>query len=83
MTAVVAVVVRCGRGSTECVVGDVGGGRHDRPPRPFGWRTVMIAHTRASCRFGMVESARQWQMQPPVVNACGARSSGSMAPPGL
>jgi hypothetical protein len=33
MTAVVAVVVRCGRGSTECVVGDVGGAGADMTGR--------------------------------------------------
>jgi hypothetical protein len=72
MTEIMAVVVHCGRafsgGATARVVGDVGDGC-DGPPRPFGCRTVMIAHARASCRFGVVGSACQWQMQPPAVSA--------------
>jgi hypothetical protein len=48
MPTIVAVVVRRGRafsgGATARVVGVVGGGR-DGPPRPFGCRAVMIAHT--------------------------------------
>jgi hypothetical protein len=51
MTVVVVVVVRRGRafsgGATAHVVGDVWGGRHDGPPRPFCCCTVMIVHTRA------------------------------------
>jgi hypothetical protein len=62
MTSVVTAVVRCGRafsgGATARVVGDVGGGR-DGPPRPFGCRTVMIAHARAPGYFGAVGPACQ------------------------
>jgi hypothetical protein len=83
MTAVTAVVVRYGHafsgGATARVVGDVGGVR-DGPPRPFGCRTVMIARARTSCRFVVVGPARQWQVQPPAVNARGARASGSTTP---
>jgi hypothetical protein len=86
MIAVVAAVVRCGRaflgGATARIVGDVGG-RRDGPPRHFGCRTVMVAHARASCGVGVVGSARQWQVQPPVVNARGTHGLGSAAPPGL
>jgi hypothetical protein len=57
MTMVAAAIVRCGRafsgGATAHVVGDVGGGR-DGPPRPFGRRTVMIAHARVADCFGAV-----------------------------
>jgi hypothetical protein len=88
MTAVVTAIVRCGHAfsgdTTAHVVGDVGGGR-DGPPQPFGCRAVMIAHVRASCRFVVVGFARQWQMQPPIVNARGTRARGSCsaAPPDL
>jgi hypothetical protein len=86
MAAVMAVVMRCGHafsdGATARVVGDMGGGR-DGPPWPFGCRTIMIAHARAPCRFGMVGSARQSQMQPPAVNARVARGSGRADPPDL
>jgi hypothetical protein len=34
----------------------------------------MIARACASCHFGMVGSARQWQMRPPAVNARGVRA---------
>jgi hypothetical protein len=85
MTAVVAVVMRCGHtfsgGTTARVVGGVGG-RRDGPSRHFGCHAIMIAHARASYRFGVVGSVRQWQMQPPIVNACSTRGSGSAAPPG-
>jgi hypothetical protein len=80
MPTVVVAVVHGGRtfsgGAATRVVGDVGCGR-DRPPRPFGYRALMIAHARGPGRFGDVDPARQWQMRPPVVNACG---SGSAAP---
>jgi hypothetical protein len=63
MTVVVIVVVRSRRafsgGTTARVVGDVRG-RREGPPRPFGCRAVVIAHARASCRFGVVGSAHQW-----------------------
>jgi hypothetical protein len=84
MPTVVAVIVRGRRafsgGATVRVVGGVGGGR-DGMPRPFGCRAVMIARTPG--RFGVVGSARQWQMHPPAVNAHDARGSGSAAPPDL
>jgi hypothetical protein len=76
MPTVVVVVVCGGRafsgGAVARVVGDVGGGR-DGAPRPFGCRAVMIAHACTPGRFGAVGPARQWQMQPPAVNARGAR----------
>jgi hypothetical protein len=86
MTVVVAAVVHCGRafsGDTiMSVVGDVGGGR-DGPPRPFGCRAVMITHARATCRFGVVGSAHQWQMRQPAVNARGASARfGKRSSPG-
>jgi hypothetical protein len=72
MTAVTAAVVRCGLAfsgsATARVVGDVGGGR-DGQSRPFGCRALMIVHAHAPCCFGVVGPARQWQMQPPAVNA--------------
>jgi hypothetical protein len=43
----------------------------------------MIAHARASGRFGAMGPAYQWQMQPPVVNAHDAQFLGSVAPPNL
>jgi hypothetical protein len=64
MPTVVAAVVCGGRafsgGAAARVVGDVGGGgRRDGAPRPFGCRTVMIAHAHAPGRFGAVGPARQ------------------------
>jgi hypothetical protein len=83
MPTVVAVIMHGGRafsgGATARVVGDVGGGR-DGSPRPFDCHAAMIAHARAPYRFGMVGPAHQWQMQPPAVNARGARGLGSAAP---
>jgi hypothetical protein len=83
MPTVVAAVVRRGCAfsgdATARVVGDVRG-RRDGPPRPFVCRTVMIARARAPGRFGDVGPARQWWMWLRVVNACGARGSGSTAP---
>jgi hypothetical protein len=74
MSTVVAVVVRGRRvfsGSAAARVVGAVGGRCDRPPRPFGYRAAMIAHARATGRFGAVGPACQWQMQPPAVNAHG------------
>jgi hypothetical protein len=62
MPTVMAVVVSRKRAfsgdATACVVDDMGGGR-DRPPRPFGCRTVMIAHAHMPGRFGVVGPARR------------------------
>jgi hypothetical protein len=87
MTAVVAVVMHCGRafsgGAAARVVGDVGGGGRDGPPQPFGCRAAMIVHARAPGCFDVVGPARQWWMTPPAVNVRGARGLGSAAPPDL
>jgi hypothetical protein len=62
MPKVVVAVVRRGHAFSGGVaarrVGDVGGGR-DGPPRPFGCRTVMIAHARTPGRFSVVGPAHR------------------------
>jgi hypothetical protein len=87
MPTVVAAVVRRKRAflgvAAARIVGDVGGGGRDWTTRLFGCRAIMIAHARASGRFGAMGPAYQWQMQPPVVNAHDAQFLGSVAPPNL
>jgi hypothetical protein len=86
MATVVAVIVRGGRafsGSAATrVVGIVGGGR-DRAARPFGCRSAMITHARASGCFDAVGPACQRQTKSPAVNARGTCHFGSTAPPDL
>jgi hypothetical protein len=60
-------------------MGDMECGR-DGPLRSFDCRAVMIAHTRALDRFGVVGPACQWLMQTPAVNAQGTQLLGSVAP---
>jgi hypothetical protein len=87
MPTVVAAVVRRKRAflgvAAARIVGDVGGGGREWTTRLFGCRAIMIAHARASGRFGAMGPAYQWQMQPPVVNAHDAQFLGSVAPPNL